>query len=463
MRKMKIFVASLLLFLQVPLILMAQHDLTFYQMERVPQRLSLNPAFIPADNSYLGLPFISETKLNFSEPVRFNQVFTKEADDSLLLNPEVFLNKFSKNNRLHMNFSTAVFSFGTKISKGKYFINFSLKEKVTQDVSLPENLFRMLWYGNGSPEFFGKSTTFSPRMSGSVYDEWALTFAGTAMDHKLTYGITAKYLAGYFNVKTRKADFTFYTDTAFYDIHLSSDMEVMTAGVYQSDQYFDQRVSSILFPGNHGLAIDIGATYKIDDRFSVSASMIDLGFIRWKSRTMSFVSKEPGKEFIYSGMTIDNFMEMFTDFSSFGRKISDSLFKLIKIDSVKDVKYTAGIPVRFNVGGSFQFTPKSSVNLLLNGVSCNHHFYTAISAAYTLNWTKALALNVTYSIYNRQYTNVGLGFTLNAGPIQLYLVSDNVPGFIFQRGTNNGSFQFGLNILMGRSKAKPLQTEEDES
>lgn len=463
MKKIKLSSALLMLLFQIPLMLQAQHDLTLYQMQYVPQRLSVNPAFIPREGACLGVPLLSGIKFDFREPVRYNQIFTKTEGDTLMLNPEKFLDKFSKNNRVHLNFDMQLFSFGTKIAKGKFFINFSVSEKMTHDVKLPENLFSFLWYGNGNSRFLGKYTRFSPSMSASVYNEWAATFAGKAFKDKLTYGISVKYLSGQFNIKTKKANFDFYTDTAFYNIYMKSDMEIQTSGV--NGEYFDRPFSSILFGGNNGIAFDIGATYRINDKFGVSASMTDLGFITWKNRTMTFVSKEPGKEFRYTGMSISDFMDMFTDLSSFGKRVSDSIFDLIKIDSVKDVKYSAGIPVRFNVGGSYQINEKSSVNLLLNGVSCNQHFYPAVSAAYSFNWTKSVAFNVSYSIFNRQYTNVGLGITLNMGSTQLYLVTDNLPSYFFRRGTNNASFQFGFNILFGRNKtiAEPEPSEDSEN
>jgi hypothetical protein len=236
---------------------------------------------------------------------------------------------------------------------------------------------------------------------------------------------------------------------------MRSDFEVQTSGIDEIDSYLDQRVPSLIFPGNNGFAIDLGVNYQINNHFSVNASVLDLGFINWHSRTMTFVSHEPGKEFIYNGMSMHEFADLFKDFSKFGTKVLDSLKHLVHIDSVYNVKYRSNLPARFNIGGSYSPNEKNHINILLNGISWDHHFYPALSLSYLYNWTPYLGLTLSYNVFNRQYTNFGGGISISAGPIQLYLVSDNLPGLVFYKNTNNTSFQFGINILLKGKAAKP--------
>jgi hypothetical protein len=69
---------------------------------------------------------------------------------------------------------------------------------------------------------------------------------------------------------------------------------------------------------------------------------------------------------------------------------------------------------------------------------------------------------VSYNLFNHQYTNLGGGISINAGPVQLYLISDNIPGLIFYKSTNNYSFQFGINILLGRNRVSAPIQESDQ-
>ena len=46
-----------------------------------------------------------------------------------------------------------------------------------------------------------------------------------------------------------------------------------------------------LGPTGFGMAIDLGATYKLNDEWTFSASLLDLGFISWKNTTKGTMSK----------------------------------------------------------------------------------------------------------------------------------------------------------------------------
>ena len=351
--------------------------------------------------------------------------------------------------------SYEILSVGGKISRERFFINFGVRERINQGYYLPENLFNLMWYGNTAPGIWGQHVNIAPSINASVYDEWSFTFSGYAMKKKLTYGASIKYLSGRFNITTKKSEFNFYTDPGNYNLQMSSDFQVQTSGIDNIDTYLDQRIPSLAFPGNNGFALDLGVNYEINDHFSVNASVLDLGFINWRSRTLEFVSHEPGKDFTYSGMTLHGFADAFKDFSTFGTKIFDSLKNLVHIDSVYDVKYRSNLPVRINIGASYSPDDKNHFNLLLNGISWNNHLSPAMSVSYMYNCTRYLGLTLSYNLFNRQYTNFGGGISVSAGPLQLYLVSDNIPGLIFYKSTNNSSFQFGINILLGRKSSKP--------
>lgn len=49
------------------------------------------------------------------------------------------------------------------------------------------------------------------------------------------------------------------------------------------------------------MAIDLGATYKLNDEWTFSASLLDLGFISWKNTTKGTMSKD---------FTFDGFSEI---------------------------------------------------------------------------------------------------------------------------------------------------------
>lgn len=447
MRKIVVyFIVVLFLIFQAPFRIFAQHDLSLYNMQNVPQRIFLNPAFIPEQKLFIGLPVLSGIQSAYAIPFSYNDVIERDSYDSLTLKVEDFLGKIGQNDLLRLYSNTDILSIGTRVSKGRFFFGFSIRERLSQHIMIPENLGNLIWYGNAAPGLFGQHVNIAPSLNITAFDEWGVSFSGYAMNRKLTWGGRLKYLSGRFNTATTRSEFDVYTDTGSYYIHMYSDFELRTSGIDNIEHYLDQQVSSLVFPGNNGFGADIGLTWQINNKFSVSASALDIGFITWKSNTLRFVSHNPGEEFAFDGLMLENFVEMLSDINTLGKKLTDSIMDLVEIDSVYDEKYTTWLPARYYLGGSYSINEHHRVNLLLNGISWDHRFNPALSVSYYYNLPRLLGLMVSYNIFNNQFTNIGAGISISAGPIQLYVISDNVPGLMFYRSTNSSSIQFGINI-----------------
>jgi hypothetical protein len=50
---------------------------------------------------------------------------------------------------------------------------------------------------------------------------------------------------------------------------------------------------------------------------------------------------------------------------------------------------------------------------------------------------------------NRSITNVGIGIGYGRSPVQVYLVSDNILGFIWPMSAKNVNLRLGMNINIG--------------
>jgi hypothetical protein len=437
---------------QGPVRIFAQHELTLYNMQIVPQRIFQNPAFIPDQKLFIGIPVLSGVQSAYANPFSYSDVIERDSYDSVTFKVENFLGKITKNDQLRLYYNMDILSVGTQVSKGRFFLGFSVRERLSQHIMIPENLGNLLWYGNAAPQIFGQYANVAPSANVTAFDEWGVSFSGYAMNRKMTWGGRLKYLSGKINATTTKSVFEVYTDTSTYNIHMRSDFEMRTSGINDIEHYLDQRFTSLVFPGNNGFGVDLGLSYQFNDHINVNASVLDIGFITWKSRTMTFISHNPGEEFTFEGLTLKDFVEMLSDLDTFGQKMTDSILDLVHIDSVYDVKYTSWLPVRYNIGGSYSINEHHRFNLLLNGISWNHHFYPALSVSYYYQLPRILGLMLSYNIFNRQFTNIGAGLSVSAGPFQLYVISDNVPGLIFYRETNNFSIQFGINISINPKK-----------
>jgi hypothetical protein len=470
MKRRNVYIAllvSLLCIVQVRSF--AQHYLNLYNMELVPQRIFQNPAFIPDHKFYIGIPVLSGIQSSYALPFSYNDAITRGSDDSLTFNISDVLGKLEKNDQLTFFSDVDILSFGTRIDSGRFYLGFSIRERISQQYRIPANLGNFLWYGNAAPQLFGKEVNIAPTVNVTAWDEYAASFSGYAMKGKLTWGARLKYLSGRVNSTTTKADLKVYTDTGTYQMYLKSDIAISTSGLSNREfaaddressrivpglsNYFDQRVSSLIFPGNNGVGIDVGLSYQVNPHIGISASVLDIGFITWSKNTMTLVSRNPGTEVVFNGVSLNSFIDMLESYDSFGRKLKDSIVNLAKIDTVFGEKYTSWLPVRYNLGGSYLINEHHRFNILFNGISWNRKFYPALSVSYNYQLGGILGLMVSYNIFNRQYTNIGAGLSVKAGPIQLFVMSDNIPGMISYKGSNNYSIQFGLNIVIKGKKA----------
>ncbi|MEI7895671.1 MAG: DUF5723 family protein [bacterium] len=437
----------------------AQHDLGLYNMQIIPQRIFLNPAFIPDQKFYIGIPVLSGMQSAYAHPFSYNDVIERDSYDSVTFKVENFLDKLAKNDQFWQFSNVEMLSFGTQVGHGRFFLGFSVRERLSQHAIIPANLGNLLWYGNAAPMIFGQEVNVAPSVNFSAYDEWGVSFSGYAFKRKLSWGARLKYLSGRINATTEKSEFYVYTDTNTYEIRMRSDFEIRTSCINNLPHYLDQRVSSLVFPGNNGFGADFGLTYQVNDKIGLSASVSDIGFITWKSDIMTFSSSSPGKEFNFEGLTLKDFVEMMSNLDTFGKKLTDSILDLVRIDTAYTGNYTSWLPVRYNLGGSYAPNEHHRFNLLLNATSGNHRFSPALSVSYYYQLPRLLGLMVSYNLFNNQYTNIGVGLSINLGPVQIYAVSDNLPGLVFYHSTNNSSIQFGINIAVGRKKEVTIPEE----
>lgn len=71
----------------------------------------------------------------------------------------------------------------------------------------------------------------------------------------------------------------------------------------------------------------------------------------------------------------------------------------------------------------------------------------ALTAFYHRRFGNFMALKTTYTIDKFSYTNIGLGLSLQAGPVNFYAMADNLLSYRNLAASNYASFQLGLNII----------------
>ena len=156
------------------------------------------------------------------------------------------------------------------------------------------------------------------------------------------------------------------------------------------------------------MAIDLGATYKLNDEWTFSASLLDLGFISWKNTTKGTMSKD---------FTFDGFSEISVkdDGSNNNKKLDtqvdelvDDLADLAKFDKVGEgMKRTTALAATLHLGAQYTLPAYDRLNF---GFPRGFNFFIGADVP-MCKYEPAY-----YAPISRAAVNVNLGINFTFGP-----------------------------------------------
>ena len=438
----------------------ANHSLaqnfTLYNMNVVPQRTYLNPALIPQGNKiYVGIPALSSMQVNIKNSgFKYSDAITRGDDDSLHVDVDNMLSKLSTNNYLSMAFNPDLLSVGIFADKNYFSLN--VTEKIDVRFRYPKTFMEFLWKGNAA--YLDKEVKFDLGLDFTHYREYALGFAREIND-KLSVGAKVKYLYGMENFSIKRSDISIYTSSEDYAVTAKANLEINSSGITSDSTSPDFNASKYSFSRkNNGMGIDLGATYKVSDKWIFSASVIDLGFIKWKDNPTNYISHDQNAKFTYTGFELNQLIN--SDSSStkdIGKTLGDSLSKIFKIDTLHNT-YKTNLSSQIYLGANYNLTEKSTAGAILYAQLFDKKIQPGLAFSYNHQLANWINVSATYALYNKSYTNLGLGAALKGGPVQFYIVTDNLFGMIFPQHTKSIQIHFGINLLFG-SKKKTSETD----
>lgn len=427
----------------MPALLRSQSNQVLYFMN-LPQKSSLNPAFQPTGRIYIGLPVISDFSVNvdnnflslsglFSNGVISDSTFT-------FLEPGPALDRFvaglADKNSVEPAVRTQLFGLAFTVL-GDMRISFDITERADANFVIPGDLIRLGVEGNES--FAGRNIDLSS-LRGDIryFHEIGFGVSKNILGN-LRVGVRAKILSGVASAfldnnglnLTVNDDFT-HTINADMKFRVSAPLTFHqdTEGYIDDVNFDDSRfstpaktISYITGGGNMGLGLDLGAEYRFSDMFSVSASLTDLGYIRWK-RDLSAITVK--SNFELSGATLQDVYDENTNFEDMMQQTLDTLRKSITVDQ-SPAPYTTYLPATFTAG--FGFSP---VRIFTIGVMSQTRFrgsqvHQALTMSANLNLGNHLSASMAYTAANRSYSNLGAGIAFRAGTTQFFALVDNIP------------------------------------
>lgn len=443
----------------------SQVDNSMFFLSRLPQANLINPAQAPECGIFISgaaIPFFGQLPpamtIAANTPLDWNDVIFKGKGaykDSLIsfmhpsYNTEKFTKKLGNNNNFAVNLEIPIIYFGFRQAKNYWTFDFTTR--INSFVNVPGDLLKFAINGNAGARSADISGLSANAM---VYHQIAVGFQ-RQLPLDFTMSARAKFLLGQANISNGKNDLQIVTAPETNFISLIANYEIRTnmplkleytedgdVDIEKLDVDFDNIGVSDIF-GNYGGAIDLGVSKKFNDNISVFASVIDLGFINWKKNAGSISIS--GDNFTFEGakLSLDPFDLTFPDF--------DSLLNTYSIEHSTD-SYVTMLPFRIYAGGHYQLNKTFGFGLLGRLEKRPFGVSPSFTASVDVRPFKFGNAALTYSYMNRNFTNIGIGYTLRVGPVQWYFISDNIIGsLLFPSNSRSISARFGCNLVFNRA------------
>lgn len=449
----------------------AQYLRSSYFMEGTSARLQLNPGLQPT-RGYFNVPIIGSFNMSASSNVLGTSdiIDLMDSGSDLYSNDKLF-DRLKADNRLNVNLNTDILSFGWYRGKGFWSVNVGLRADF--GAALAKDMFSMMRTMNGFAleDVAGTNQSYSlsnQTLNMKAYAEVGLGYS-RRITEKLTVGGRVKVLLGLARAEMNINQFDLsldvpnpqYTNYADYESRgelspsdwygkgysYAAEGNVITTlkgGGMTFDNNgmidnFDLDAGDLGIAGS-GFGIDLGASYKVWDNLTVSASILDLGFLKWKESETTVATVSGGDEVTINSENYDRYIG--GDFLSFERFDFEE-------GSPEKVKTKTRLYSTLLLAGEY--------GLLNNKLSVGAMYTARFAEPKTLNELTFLAtfrpknwLNAAISYSPIQASGKSIGLAVKLGP--LFVGTD----YMFFGGNSKSVNGFlGISFPLG-GKAKPF-------
>jgi len=465
---------------------------TMYWMRHLPQSMNTNPAKQSNCKFFIDIPVlpnfsfdVAHTGFSFDDVIMDHP--TKK--DTFMLDL-ITLEKALGKNRNSIDFETefSLINFGLAIKNNMY-VTFGVNYKFSENFQYPKALIEIT-HGNYRPN--GEVLSFDFRESFMSHRELYFGLSKNFYD-KFYIGGRVKFLNGYANLNAKKMRLNWQTSTIddeIYDWTFVADVETnasfpvawelekdslgnikdVKTEVPEIDENNIYGSIKGAIPHNFGMGIDLGVEYKINKNILVSASVVDLGFIRWKTNPINV--KLDNASYTFKGLDVASYLGSYVGNSSDSTSTGDDADMMEDIIDtittsfnplITSDAYTTGLNTKIYAGGNFAVNDWLDFGLLYKGLVMNKSLYSSFTASANLNFLRGWSYTLSYSMIDRLANNLGMGLAYKLGPFQMYFISDNIAAPFWAlnqssfsdkwiRNTKRFNFAFGMNFMICKKK-----------
>ena len=446
---------------------------TLYYMTNVEQSIYTNPARI--NDCCFNFSFLNLNLGIVSSSLNYNMLFSQDEKGNFYIDFDKIYQDLPNKNYIYQDLWMPILNFGFRIKRVYFHYDYSFRNDLY--FSYPHDLFKFFAEGNKSG-----SVNFSDwSLKTNLFTQSSFIIGYQAL-RNLYVGFGVKFYKGYFNFDTKQFNLNITVDTtsnypltinASYNFQISSPIhievndsnELVITNTLMNDTTLNvnSAINYFLKPTNSGIGLDFGIIYKPIKQLELSASLIDIGKIKWRANPTQAYAENV--EIKFEGLDL---VRMQKD-TAYANKIIDSITKSFNPTLSYNV-YKTSMARKLNLGVAF--TPVHWATLGFNyrgirldkGVWLNtYHFALALNLGYGWNFTGS------YTIYPHSTNNFGFGMALRLPGFQIYFLTDNLalPNFglsyftnkdipyqensatIWLKNTKVVNLMFGINLKFG--------------
>lgn len=438
----------------------SQNLRTGYFLDGYSYKYQFNPAF-QGERGFIALPVFSKLSFGLESTIAIKDFLYPTASGTLgtFLHPEVpadvVMKNLSNRTMLNANLDINLLGVGFRVKKTYHTIDVSLRANA--DATLPGDIFRFMKVGGSDGNSVYNLSNLG--LSNDSYAQIAYGFSRRFYD-KFNVGIRLKALVGVESIRMNISDLTLKMDSDQWMVNAAggATMSSIPAGLVNKEEIdIMKELTAIAKSPNIGVAMDFGVSVDLFEYLTLSASILDLGYINWKNSEVYSLSSEPwvyeGFEFSLDESSSSNLDEQFDS------KLSELLALFNFDDLTPDVKskHKQSLSMTLHVGAEARmpFYERLSVGALathrFNGV----HSWTEGRFSLNLAPLRWLSLAANYAISDFGHS---FGGALNIHPkgFSMFLGTDSFRPYTsfspnrIPLNDLNTNFVFGVNFPFGK-------------
>ena len=435
----------------------AQNKQILYDFAGLPQTLLVNPGAEVSNKFYFGFPLFSQVAVQggFTGFSAYD-IF---ADDGININTKISdaIKGFGKSEFTELNQQLEVLSGGFLLNE-KMYLSFGYYQETTVLAKIPRDVIDLLYEGNSDI-----NRQYSIEKLSARAELLGVFHVGISkkINEKWQVGARAKLYSSALNVNSKQSTGSLATTFGSNNIYKQQleniDFLLQTSGVFFEDTdvltpaYY---VKKMFLGGNLGLGIDLGFTHHFKKQWTVSGSAIDLGFIYNTQDVKSYGLKG---DFEVDGFDL-NFDDQ--DPSDYWIDLEDRFNEELVLDTITS-KYISTRPLKLNAAVNYAFGKKldncrfdkrpglysNKVGVQLFSNVGAVHTYLSATLFFERWFSKNFQAKITYTADPYSFKNLGMGIATQLGPVNLYVLADNLLNLNNLYAAKSVNIQVGLNFI----------------